>query len=90
MIDMADREKFVRPDKKAYSVKELLKDERLQEAMSELRGLQTYLWETTPDEVYEKIERTFDTAMASMMAHLMNIVIDEAKDAEDRGNEEKE
>ena len=71
---MKAKETYVKPEMKKYSVKGLLTQERLQEALTGLRVIQTNLWETMDGEAYEAVERIFDTAIASMMAHLLEIV----------------
>lgn len=70
---MKAKETYKKPESKKYSVKELLTQERLQEALTGIRVIQTNLWEQMDAEAYEPIERAFDTAIASMMAHLLNI-----------------
>lgn len=67
---MADRNKFVKPELKKYSAKKLLTQDRLMNAMIGIREIQTKLWETMPDDQYEKLEPEFDTAIAAMMAHM--------------------
>lgn len=82
---MKAKEAYKKPEMKKYSVKELLTQERLQEALTGIRTIQTNLWEQMDAETYEPIERVFDTAIASMMAHLLNIEPMEA--AADAGKE---
>ncbi len=67
---MADKNKFVKPELKKYSAKKLLTQDRLMNAMIGIREIQTKLWETMPDDQYEKLEPEFDTAIAAMMAHM--------------------
>ena len=67
---MADKNKFVKPELKKYSAKKLLTQDRLMNAMIGIREIQTKLWETMPDDQYEKLEPEFDTAIAAMMALL--------------------
>lgn len=74
---MADKKKFIKPTQKKYSVREMLTQERMQESTRALRNMQTILWNEMDDESYKEIERTFDTAIASMMAHMMTIDIRE-------------
>lgn len=64
---------YIKPEMKKYSVKELLTEERLQEALTGMRTIQTNLWEQMDSEAYAPIEKAFDTAIASMMAHLLNV-----------------
>jgi hypothetical protein len=71
---MASKEKFEKPEKKKYSVKKMLTQERLLEAMEGIRNIQTNLWDTMPDKQYERLEPIFDTAIASMMAHLCGVM----------------
>lgn len=70
---MKAKETYKKPEMKKYSVKELLTQERLQEALTGIRMIQTNLWEQMDSEAYEPIERAFDTAIASMMAHILEI-----------------
>lgn len=70
---MEAKKEYVKPEMKKYSVKELLTEERLQEALTGMRMIQTNLWEQMDSESYEPIERAFDTAIASMMAHLLDV-----------------
>lgn len=70
---MEAKKAYVKPEMKKYSVKELLTEERLQEALTGMRMIQTNLWEQMDSEAYEPIERAFDTAIASMMAHLLDV-----------------
>lgn len=70
---MEAKKTYVKPETKKYSVKELLTEERLQEALTGMRMIQTNLWEQMDSEAYEPIERAFDTAIASMMAHLLDV-----------------
>lgn len=70
---MEAKKAYVKPEMKKYSVKELLTEERLQEALTGMRMIQTNLWEQMDSETYEPIERAFDTAIASMMAHLLDV-----------------
>lgn len=72
---MAKKDKFIKPLEKTYSVREMLTQERLQEATRRLRNIQTTLWNTMDDEAYEEIEWIFDTAVASMIAHMINVDI---------------
>lgn len=62
---MADKNKFVKPELKKYSAKKLLTQDRLMNAMIGIREIQTKLWETMPDDQYEKLEPEFDTAIAA-------------------------
>lgn len=71
---MADRNKFVKPELKKYSEKKLLTQDRLMNAMIGIREIQTKLWETMPDDQYEKLEPEFDTAIAAMMAHMCGVM----------------
>lgn len=64
---------YVKPELKTYSVKDMLTKERLQEALTGMRRIQTDLWNDMDSRAYEPIERVFDTAIASMMAHLLEI-----------------
>ena len=43
-------------------------------AMIGIREIQTKLWETMPDDQYEKLEPEFDTAIAAMMAHMCGVM----------------
>ena len=70
---MASKEKFVEPMKKSYSVKQLLNG---------IRNIQTMLWETMPDEHYAQVERHFDVAIASMMAHLIGVPVEDPREDE--------
>lgn len=70
---MADPKKFVEPEKKKYSTKKLLTQDRLMQSMIGLRDIQTELWKTMPDDKYEQLEEVFDTAIASMMAHMCGV-----------------
>ena len=79
---MASKEKFVEPMKKSYSVKKLLNGDSLQEALHGIRNIQTMLWETMPDEHYEQVERHFDVAIASMMAHLIGVPVEDPREDE--------
>ena len=79
---MASKEKFVEPIKKSYSVKNLLNGDSLQEALHGIRNIQTMLWETMPDEHYEQVERHFDVAIASMMAHLIGVPVEDPREDE--------
>lgn len=74
---MADKNKFMRPIDKKYSVRDMLTQERMQESTKALRKMQTILWMSIDDEAYEEIEKTFDTAIASMMAHVLEVDIRE-------------
>jgi len=74
---MADKNKFMRPIDKKYSVRDMLTQERMQESTKALRKMQTILWMSMDDEAYEEIEKTFDTAIASMMAHVLEVDIRE-------------
>ena len=71
---MADKNKFVKPELKKYSAKKLLTQDRLMNAMIGIREIQTKLWETMPDDQYEKLEPEFDTAIAAMMAHMCGVM----------------
>lgn len=71
---MADKNKFVKPELKKYSAKKLLTQDRLMNAMIGIREIQTKLWETMPDDQYEKLEPKFDTAIAAMMAHMCGVM----------------
>lgn len=62
---MADKDKFIKPELKTYSAKKLLTQDRLMNAMIGIRGIQTQLWKTMPDDQYEKLEPEFDTAIAA-------------------------
>lgn len=84
---MKAKETYKKPESKKYSVKELLTQERLQEALTGIRVIQTNLWEQMDAEAYEPIERAFDTAIASMMAHLLNIEHMEPEAAAGAGKE---
>lgn len=79
---MADKTKFTKPGKKEYSVKTMITQERLQNAIKNLVGIQNNLLETMGDEQYKMAEETFDTAIASMMAHMMDIDIREVNGKE--------
>lgn len=79
---MASKEKFVEPMKKSYSVKQLLNGDSLQEALHGIRNIQTMLWETMPDEHYAQVERHFDVAIASMMAHLIGVPVEDPREDE--------
>lgn len=70
---MADQTKFIKPERKSYSTKKMLTQDRLMKSMIGLRDMQTELWKTMPDEQYEQLEETFDTAIASMMAHMCGV-----------------
>lgn len=70
---MANKTKFIKPIEKNYSVRNMLTQERMQEAQRTLRKIQTILWDTMDDEPYEEIERVFDTAIASVIAHMMEV-----------------
>lgn len=74
---MADKTKFKKPIEKNYSVRGMLTQERMQEAQRTLRKIQTILWDTMDDEAYEEIERAFDTAIASVIAHMLEVDIGE-------------
>ena len=65
---------FVKPELKKYSAKKLLTQDRLMNAMIGIREIQTKLWETMPDDQYEKLEPEFDTAIAAMMAHMCGVM----------------
>lgn len=71
---MADKNKFVKPELKKYSAKKLLTQDRLMNAMISIREIQTKLWETMPDDQYEKLEPEFDTAIAAMMARMCGVM----------------
>ena len=71
---MADKNKFVKPELKKYSAKKLLTQDRLMNAMIGIREIQTKLWETMPDDQYEKLEPEFDTAIAAMMALMCGVM----------------
>lgn len=79
---MADKNKFKKPIKKKYSIRETLTQERLQEATRTMRKIQTVLWNSMDDDAYEEIERTFDTAIASMIAHILNADVKEVNGKE--------
>lgn len=74
---MKAKERFEAPEKKKYSVRGCLTSEKLQNALAGLRGIQTKLWESMDAQDYEQIEGIFDTATASMMAHLLHVDINE-------------
>ena len=84
---MADKELFTAPAGKSYSVKNLLNEESLQEAMHAIRDIQTMLWETMPNGQYALIEKHFDVAIASMMAHLIGVPVENGNGAQDDGKE---
>ena len=83
---MADRTKFIKPDQKVYSVRNMITQERLLKALEEFRALQTQLWNDLTDDQYEIAEEVFDTAIASMMAHAAGVDVKEIN-AEQKGNE---
>lgn len=74
---MADRKKFQEPGKKKYSVREMLTQERLQTALRNMLSIQRDLLETMDDGAYMLAEATFDTAIASMIAHLTDVDVRE-------------
>lgn len=86
---MADKKKYLDPRRKGYGVKELLTLDRMSDAMEGLRLIQVRLWETMPDQTYEKLEKVFDTAMASLMAHTIGIEV-KIEDEDDTDPEEGE
>ena len=70
----ADKNKFVKPLFKNFSSNKLLTHYILMNAMIGIREIQTKLWETMPDDQYEKLEPEFDTAIAAMMAHMCGVM----------------
>lgn len=70
---MKAKEVFQDPGKKKYSVKELLKKDRLTDAIMGMITMQRKLWETMSAENYAEIEKTFDTAIACMMANMLDV-----------------
>ena len=84
---MADKELFTAPAGKSYSVKNLLNEESLQEALHAIRDIQTMLWETMPSGPYALIEKHVDGAIASMMAHLIGVPVENGIGAQDDGKE---
>lgn len=74
---MADKTKFKQPGKKTYSVREMLTQERLQTAIRNMISIQRELMETMADDQYKMAEETFDTAIASMVAHMTGVDVRE-------------
>lgn len=70
---MADAKKFIKPERKSYSTKKMLTQDRLMQSMTGLRDMQTELWKTMPDDQYAQLEEVFDTAIACMMAHMCGV-----------------
>lgn len=70
---MADKTKFTKPAEKKYSVREMMMPERMQEAIHTIQKIQTILWVEMDNESYKEIERALDTAIASMMAHMLEV-----------------
>lgn len=84
---MKAKEVFQDPKKKKYSVKELLKEDRLADAIMGMITMQRKLWETMNAENYAEVEKTFDTAIACMMANVLDVKLAEAgKEAGREGN----
>lgn len=84
---MKAKEVFQDPKKKKYSVKELLKEDRLTDAIMGMITMQRKLWETMNAESYAEVEKTFDTAIACMMANVLDVKLAEAgKEAGREGN----
>lgn len=75
---MKAKEIFQDPKKKKYSVKELLKEDRLTDAIIGMITMQRKLWETMSAENYAEVEKTFETAIACMMANVLDVKLDEA------------
>lgn len=84
---MEAKKTYVKPEMKKYSVKDLLTEERLQEALTGMRMIQTNLWEQMDSEAYEPIEKVFDTAIASVMAHLLGVEPMKPETAAEAGKE---
>lgn len=84
---MADKDKFIKPELKTYSAKKLLTQDRLMNAMIGIREIQTKLWETMPDDQYEKLEPEFDTAIAAMMAHMCGVMPAHAQPDQENGQD---
>ena len=74
---MADKQKIDTPGKKVYSVKNMLTQERIQAAINAITAMQKDLLEALDDETYRNAEIVFDTAIASLMAHRLDVDIQE-------------
>lgn len=72
---MADKSKFEEPGKKTYSVRDMLTQHRIQISIQYLVGIQKHLLETFGDGPYMRIEAVFDTAIASLLAHELDVDI---------------
>lgn len=73
---MEEQRKFEKPEDKSYSVKEDLSEERLLESLEAMQKIQTAMLRMMKPEDYEKIEKQFDTAIASLMAHLCGVPVE--------------
>ena len=81
---MADKKKFQNPGEKQYSVRDMLTQERIQTAIRDLLAIQRNLLETLADEPYQHAEAVFDTAIASLIAHQLDVDIREVGNAAGR------
>lgn len=81
---MADKKKFQNPGEKQYSVRDMLTQERIQTAIRDLLAIQRNLLETLADEPYQHAEAVLDTAIASLMAHQLDVDIREVGKAAGR------